>query len=96
MEIKNRGYVVPVAIGTLVLASLGLMIFSWLGGQKKIDDAKVVPNATTTISDDLDRKASATDDVTLDDDSAIIDAQIKALDDSAADINSSLNDTSSI
>lgn len=87
MKIKNRGYVLPVAIGVLVLISLGLLMFTSWSEPKEIDSSAENNQVAATV---------LTDDATLDNDSAAIDAQLKALDDSGADVDSSLNDTSSI
>ena len=98
MKITNRqkgGYVVPVAIAVLVLASIGLLGFSWFGGSKEQKDAKkdqVV--AVNNVASSTEQKVnSASDDATLDNDGAAIDAQIKALDKDSADITSGLSDT---
>lgn len=97
MKIKNRGYIVPVAIGVLVVASLGLLMFSNWGGKKVtektgVSNTPVTPTTTTNVSN----RQSASDDATLDADSVNIDAQLKALDGSNSDVDSSLKDTSSI
>lgn len=87
----------PVAIGALVLASLGLVTFSWLGGSKKRAPVKRnVKEIVASTTNNILKKSMATDDATLDDDSAAIDAQIKALDGSNSDVGASLNDTPSI
>lgn len=88
MKSKNKGYVVPVAIGVLALASLGLLFFSWSNTPSKNDDSK---NTESAMS-----RPVMNDDATLEDDSANIDAQIKALDNSSADVDTSFKDTSSI
>lgn len=99
MNIKNKGYIVPVAIGILVVASLGLLLFSWWGRPSNVDDGK--SDIVSTLGGETDlstlgAQSKANDEVTLNIDSANLDAQLKALDDSDVDINNSLNDTSSI
>lgn len=97
MKIKNKGgYVVPVAMGVLVVASLGLLIFSWWGRSQTINNTSVVQKETSTTSSLSNKQSLMSDDATLDADSATIDAQIKALDDSNVDVGNSLNDSSSI
>jgi hypothetical protein len=93
MEIKNKGYVVPVAIGILVIASLGLLVLSWFGGAQKTQPTVTVPSES---NNDGVKQPLANDDATLAADSANIDAQLKTLDSNNADVNSGLNDTSSI
>lgn len=97
MTSKKSGYIVPIAIGILVVASLGLLLFSWLAAPSKSVAPEVKTTASSTnASNTAATQASANDNATLDNDSAAIDAQIKALDSNNADVNAGINDTSSI
>lgn len=98
MKTKNKGFVVPVAIGILVVASLGLLAMSWWsGGQKVSPKVEPVQNPVSSAdTSNVSALSTANDDQTLDADSANVDAQIKNLDSSSADIDSSLNDQSTI
>jgi hypothetical protein len=97
MQIKNKGYVIPVAIGVLVVASLGLLMWSWLstGSDKKAVDENNNPAASSTLSAKWNQP-NINDDASIDEDSASIDAQIKALDKANADVETGLNDVSTI
>ncbi len=90
MSSKNQGFVVPVAIGVLVLASLGLIFYSWFN-QKNTMGNTIKTESSKNVS-----QKTLSDDKSLDSESAAIDSQINNLDNNSADINTSLNDTSSI
>lgn len=95
MKIKSRGYVVPVAIGVLVVASLGLLLSSWWSKSQKKDLPLVSSQKTaSSTAQILNKKSLANDDATLDADSAAIEVQIKALDNSNLDVDGGLNDSS--
>ncbi len=88
---------VPIAIVVLVIAALALIAFSWWGkGAKEEDPATKAANATEQnrgVQNKPTVDVAANDDQTLDKDGASIDASLKSMDNSNADINSSLNDT---
>ena len=96
MKLKNRGYIVPVAIGVLVVASLGLLFFSWWGGSQKPKASVANQENNSPAANAARARLTANDDTTLDADSAAIDSQINALDGSNTDVNTSLSDTSTI
>ena len=103
LSYKKGGFVVPIAIATLVVASIGLLAFSWWGwgGEQKTD---VVPVTSITKKTDTAKRivktpdhavltSTANDDKTLDSDGAAIEAGLKGLDGANVDITNSLNDT---
>lgn len=83
-------------IGILVLASLGLVIFSWSGSKTKTQTVAKPKQVATTTPAVTKPQPPAVDDVTLDNDVLIIDDQVKSLDGNYSDINAGLSDTSSI
>lgn len=98
MQSKNKGYVVPVAIGVLVVASLGLLVFSWWGNSKnEVSTTMTQPKESKNISTSTTYiDTSASDDTTLEKNSVEIDSQIKALDDDNSGVDISAKDESTI
>jgi hypothetical protein len=76
------------------LASISLMLFSWWGESKVLAPVDNNPSTTTPAVDD--DYSTATDDTTLDVESANIEAQLKNLDESSVEIENSLDDESTI
>ena len=96
ISFKKGGYVVPIAIAVLVVASIGLLTASWWNGSKK---EVVVPKntqnqtATNPVANNPAIVSTANDDKTLDSDGVTIENSLKGLDGANVDITSSLNDT---
>lgn len=100
LSLKKGGFIVPVAIAVLVVASIGLFSFSWWRGAKKeavtpkLEENTVQANINTeTSSQTKSKTVSASNDGSLDSDSSAIDAGLRGLDESSVDVNSSFNDT---
>ncbi|HAO64847.1 TPA: hypothetical protein DCQ44_02595 [Candidatus Taylorbacteria bacterium] len=96
MKTNKNGYILPVAIAVLVIASLGLLLFSWLSKSDKSNIADDNSKQSSSVTSTTTGQSSATDDATLNNDSTTIDGQIKALDNDNSSIDSSLNDKSTI
>jgi len=99
ISFKKGGYIVPVAIAVLVVASIGLLTASWWNGSKKeVATPKNIPNQNQTATNPVANHpavvvSTANDDQTLDSDGTAIDNSLKGLDGANVDITSSLNDT---
>ena len=97
ISFKKGGYIVPVAIAVLVVASIGLLTASWWNGSKKeVATPKNIPTQTVTnpvANHPVVAASTANDDQTLDSDGTAIDKSLKGLDGANVDITSSLNDT---
>ncbi len=102
MHANKKGYIVPLAIGILVVASLGLLFTSWWNNKHKAatpvasTTTKTEPAAPTNQEQVQAKASSASDDQTLDNDSASIGAQLKSLDSTNADVDASMNDKSGV
>ena len=89
MKNKNKGYILPVAVGVLVIASLGLLLFSW-GKDPKTEERLGANNKNASTTSEVKSESS------LESDEAEINASLKALDDANVNIDGGINDKSSI
>ena len=91
-------YVVPVAIIILVIASIGLILFSWWGTTNKKSPTSTKSTQATSTNQKVRIQPATTvskanDDATLDKDGANIQTGLNGLDKAITDVNGSFNDT---